>query len=384
MYPNISYLIEDLTGLYIPLPIQTFGFCVALAFLFGSYFISLELKRKEKLGLIGSTKVDKIIGQKISNQQILISLLIGFLIGYKLLDAIIHYSDFVNNPQTFILSSRGSLTGGILGSLFSCYRDISNNKKTRLEKPKKITVDVHPHELVGNLIMVAAISGIIGAKIFHNLENIDDFIKDPINQILSFSGLTFYGGLIFGVYFVLRYAKKYNLNNFHLFDAFAPSLILAYGIGRMGCHLSGDGDWGIVNLNPKPELLNFLPDWMWSYNYPNNVINAGIPIEGCTGNFCMQLAEPVYPTPFYEIILSLLIFSLLWKLRKKISTPGLLFSIYLFLNGLERFFIEKIRVNTEYQILGGITQAEIISSMLMLTSIVLALHVTRKINFFYK
>ena len=98
----------------------------------------------------------------------------------------------------------------------------------------------------------------------------------------------------------------------------------------------------------------------------------------------MQLAEPVYPTPFYEIILSLLIFSLLWKLRKKISTPGLLFSIYLFLNGLERFFIEKIRVNTEYQILGGITQAEIISSMLMLTSIVLALHVTRKINFFYK
>ena len=98
----------------------------------------------------------------------------------------------------------------------------------------------------------------------------------------------------------------------------------------------------------------------------------------------MQLAEPVYPTPFYEIILSLLILSLLWKLRKKISTPWLLFSIYLFFNGLERFFIEKIRVNTEYQILGGITQAEIISSMLMLTSIVLALHVTRKINFFYK
>ena len=107
------------------------------SFLFGSIFISIELKRKEKLGLIGSTKVDKIIGQKISNQQILISLLIGFLIGYKLLDAIIHYSDFVNNPQTFILSSRGSLIGGILGSLFSCYRDIRNNKKTRLEKPKK-------------------------------------------------------------------------------------------------------------------------------------------------------------------------------------------------------------------------------------------------------
>ena len=62
--------------------------------------------------------------------------------------------------------------------------------------------------------MVAAISGIIGAKIFHNLENIDDFIKDPINQILSFSGLTFYGGLIFGVYFVLRYAKNITLITF--------------------------------------------------------------------------------------------------------------------------------------------------------------------------
>ena len=146
--------------------------------------------------------------------------------------------------------------------------------------------------------------------------------------------------------------------------------MLAYGVGRIGCQMSGDGDWGIDNLAPKPEWMSFLPDWMWSYTFPHNVINAGVPIEGCTGKFCMELANPVWPTAFYEVIMSLAIFGILWAMRKHIKVPGALFFIYLAFNGVERFFIEKIRINSEYNILGGITQAEIISFSLILTAII--------------
>ena len=369
MYPTISHLIEDLFGVYIPLPIQTFGFWVAMAFLAAAFIISTELKRKESEGLLSAIKVKEIIGEKLKTQEILSSLIGGFIIGFKGAECILHYSDLVANPQDFILSSRGNLFGGIIFALISIYLKWQENRKTRLEKPKEIHKTVHPFELVGNMTMIAAISGVIGAKIFHNLENIDTFLNDPIGQLISFSGLTFYGGLIAGSLSVIWYAKKYHINIRHLIDSAAPALILAYGVGRIGCQMSGDGDWGVDNLYPKPEWMSFLPDWMWSYNFPHNVINAGIPIEGCTGKFCMQLANPVWPTAFYEVIMSLMIFGILWAIRKHIKIPGALFFIYLVFNGVERFFIEKIRINTEYNILGGITQAEIISFFLILIGI---------------
>ena len=83
------------------------------------------------------------------------------------------------------------------------------------------------------MTMVAAISGVIGAKIFHNLENIDIFLLDRIGQLISFSGLTFYGGLIAGAASVIWYAKKYNINIKHLIDSAAPGLMLAYGLAEL-------------------------------------------------------------------------------------------------------------------------------------------------------
>jgi prolipoprotein diacylglyceryltransferase len=370
MYPTISHLLFDLFGINIPLPIQTFGFWVAVAFIFASWVISNELKRKEKEGFLSSTKVNEIIGESLTTSEIISSLLTGFFIGFKFIEALFHYTDLVNNPQDFILSTRGNLLGGILIAAISFYLNWTENNKTKLAIPKTIEKTVHPFELVGNMTMIAAISGIIGAKIFHNLENMDAFLADPIGQLISFSGLTFYGGLIAGAVSVIWYANKYKINTKHLIDSAAPGLMLAYGVGRIGCQMSGDGDWGIDNLAPKPEWMSFLPDWMWSYTFPHNVINAGVPIEGCTGNFCMELANPVWPTAFYEVIMSLAIFGILWAMRKRIKVPGTLFFIYLAFNGVERFFIEKIRINTEYNILGGITQAEIISFCLVLTGII--------------
>lgn len=369
MYPTISHLIYDLFGVNIPLPIQTFGFFVALAFLAAAFTLSTELKRKESEGFLSTIKVKETIGKGLSIYDVFNSIFIGFLLGFKGFEALFHYSDLVANPQSFMLSTRGNLLGGVVIATISIYLKWKEKTKTRLEIPKEIEKTVHPFELAGNMTMIAAISGIIGAKIFHNLENIDSFLLDPIGQLLSFSGLTFYGGLIAGAISVIWYARKYNISIKHLIDSAAPGLMLAYGVGRIGCQMSGDGDWGIDNLSPKPEWMSFLPDWMWSYTFPHNVINAGIPIEGCTGNFCMELANPVWPTAFYEVIMSIVIFGILWSIRKHIKLPGALFFIYLVFNGVERFFIEKVRINTEYNILGGTTQAEIISFCLIIFGI---------------
>ena len=142
--------------------------------------------------------------------------------------------------------------------------------------------------------------------------------------------------------------------------------MLAYSIGRIGCQVSGDGDWGIISLNPKPDWLSWLPDWAWAYNYPHNVLNEGIQIEGCLWDYCRQLGEGVYPTPLYETFFSLIIFGILWMLRKHVKVAGIIFFLYVFLNGVERFFIEKIRTNPDISLLGmEATQAEYVAGLLI-------------------
>jgi len=282
-----------------------------------------------------------------------------------------------------------------------------------LPKPEEKTIRIYPHERVGDITVYAAIAGFLGAKIFDNLENWDRFIQDPIGNLLSPSGLTFYGGLILAATVIILFARSKKIGIRHLIDSAAPALMIAYAIGRMGCHVSGDGDWGIFNsaytVNAENKIvpgadweyhnalmnggeftrvliaehghldsiphasfkgLSFLPNWFWAYNYPHNVNEVGVAIKDCSGGYCNQLSPPVFPTPLYEIVACTFLFILLWMVRKKITVPGRLFALYLVLNGLERFLIEKIRVNTTYDIWGfHPTQAELISSALMLTGI---------------
>jgi prolipoprotein diacylglyceryltransferase len=189
--------------------------------------------------------------------------------------------------------------------------------------------------------------------------------------------------------------------------------MFAYGWGRVGCQVAGDGDWGIINsafvsdANGGVQLANTansfarsvgenatfyaaqfgslnvphasvkpflgLPNWFFAYTYPHNVNNEGIPLFGCTWDYyCNHLPLPVFPTPLYEIIMCLILFAILWSVRKKFTTPGRMFAVYLIMNGVERFLIEHIRVNTQYHFLGlNPTQAEIISLGLIIAGIFL-------------
>lgn len=371
MYPNLYYAFKDLFGIELTglKLINSFGFFVALCFIISAWALTLELRRKQQQGLFSYTEEKIFIGAPASIMDLILNFLLGFIFGYKIIGAFT-IPDALNDPQAFILSSKGNLMLGILVGLFFAGLKWYEKRKQQLGKPEERIVRIWPHDRVGDLLIYAAGFGFLGAKIFHNLENWNDFAKDPIGALLSFSGLTFYGGLICAGAAIMVYARKIKLPIVHLVDAFAPILMLGYAIGRIGCQVSGDGDWGIANLNPKP--FSWMPDWLWAYQYPHNVVGEGVPIPGCTGPYCNQLVPAVYPTALYEVILCSLIFVLLWSIRKKIKIPGQLFGIYLMFNGMERFLIESIRVNTKYESLPfQPTQAQIISVLLFFIGLLL-------------
>ena len=370
MYPNLYFLIRDIFGIQLSglQLVNTFGFFVALAFVGSGFVLHSELKRKEKLGEFIPIEEEVIVGAPATWGELATSVVFGFLFGYKLLGAFL-IEDALSNPQLFILSSQGSVGAGIGVAALMTYLKWREKDKVKLAVPEKKIYLVWPHDRVGDIVLQAALWGFIGAKIFHNLENLNDFAKDPIGSLIAFSGLTFYGGLIIATIAIIFYIKKYKISVIHFADVMAPTMLFAYAAGRIGCHMSGDGDWGIVNLNPKP--FSWLPDWAWAYQYPHNVVNEGERIAGCFGNYCNQLPLPVYPTTFYEIVGTFVLFLIMWSFRKKVSQPGILTGVYLVFAGVERLLIEQIRVNNKYEFLPfKPTQAELISVFLIIFGIV--------------
>lgn len=376
MYPNFYYIFKDWFGIELEFLkiVNSFGFFVALSFLLAGWVMQMELKRKFKDGILGNGTILKYtIGVPLSKSDYITSAITGFILGFKILPLLFDFSVANGNPQTYLLSLQGNLLYGIfLAAVFVGF-NYWQDKKQRLPEPIEKTKRVDPSYYMGELTLAAFIGGIFGAKLFHILENLSEFNADPMGSIISFSGLTFYGGLIVGGTSVLYLAHKRGIPFLHMLDVGGPAMMLSYGTGRIGCHVSGDGDWGIENTADKPGWMSFLPDWMWKYDYPNNVNSVGVPIPGCNEvDHCMHLDPPVFPTPFYEMIMAITLFFILWSMRKHLKYGGLLFGIYLVFNGLERFLIEKIRVNTIMDFLGmKVTQAEIISSGLVILGIIL-------------
>lgn len=371
MYPNLSYIIHALTG-WGPdnafSIVQTFGLMLAVSFLASGWILSLELKRKGKEGLLHPSVETVTVGSPPSWLDIFWNSLFGFILGFKGIYAWQHSDVFQTDPGSVILSAQGNFLGGLFGLLvFGGFKWWQRYNSKGPGEQKKISI--WPHERVWDIAMIAGISGVAGSKLFSVLEDPQALMEDPMGQIFSGSGLNFLGGLILGFVGVYTYIHLKKLPGIHILDAVAPALVVGYAVGRIGCQLSGDGDWGIVNADPTPAWW-FLPDWIWSFRFPHNVLNEGELIPGCTWEHCHQLAQPVYPTAFYETILGAVILGILWLIRKRIHIAGMLFFIYLLLIATERFFIEKIRVNDKYDVLGmQVTQAEAISVILFLVGL---------------
>lgn len=380
MYPNLYYAFKDLFGVEWTFLrfVNSFGFFVAISFIISAMVLAAELRRKSKEGIFQPTEMQVMVGQPATFADLALNFLLGFLLGYKIVALFILDSSATEDPQAFIFSSLGSWPAGIgLGLFFAAVKWWEKNKQ-KLDKPEKRMVRIWPQDRVGEITIIALVFGLLGAKLFDIFENWSDFLVHPSDYIFSAKGLTFYGGLICAALAIWWYAKKHKIGFWHLNDALSPTMMLAYSLGRIGCQVSGDGDWGIENTAAKP--FSWLPDWMWSYKYPHNVNEVGVPIPGCTDTkFCNELPVGVFPTPFYEIIVCFILFLVLWSLRKRLKIPGTLMALYLMLNGLERFFIEKIRVNTRLDIFGfQPTQAEVISTLLFMSGLILWLWLIKR------
>jgi phosphatidylglycerol:prolipoprotein diacylglycerol transferase len=213
---------------------------------------------------------------------------------------------------------------------------------------KLVVERIAPQDTIYELGTVVTLVGLLGARIFHLLEYADEFRANPWGMIFSRSGFTIFGGLICGTIGGAIYLRWRELPTRRICDVLAPVIMLGYGIGRIGCQLSGDGDWGIpANMALKPE---WLPTWLWAQTFDHNVLGITIPPPG------------VYPTSIYETLMAVVLAGVLWAARKNPFQPGWLFSLYLVLGGLERFAIEPIRVNSIVHFLGiRATQAQMIS-----------------------
>lgn len=236
--------------------------------------------------------------------------------------------------------------------------------KERTEKGRVRTVKASPGVLVWPMMLLAGVTGVLGAKLFHILDNLEDFLLRPAAYLTTFDGMAFWGGFIVAGLTLAWYARRKRLRPAILADAVAPGLILGYGIGRIGCYLAGDGDWGICSsLADKPA---WIPAWLWSETFPRNILGVDLLAE------CGPAYDGVYPTMLYEFAMASVLAAVLWAVRKHPFRHGWLFCLYLVLAGVQRFTIELIRVNVVWFEIGGLgfTQAMIISVIMVVAGVV--------------
>jgi len=211
-------------------------------------------------------------------------------------------------------------------------------------------------------IAVPCVAGIIGARLYHVLETPRELFADPWGQLFSRYGLAWFGGLIAGAAAWIFLSRRHRIPLLVSLDAGSPAAALGYGIGRLGCFLSGDGDYGM------PTRLQ----WPFGMAFPNGLVP--------TTQTCVALGWPancrVYPTPLLEFVSALVIGWFLWRLGRRelhrhsaSTSAGLIFSAYLILTGLVRFLVEFIRINPRSFL--GMTNAQVASLISIFAGVLL-------------
>ncbi|MGA2571738.1 MAG: prolipoprotein diacylglyceryl transferase family protein [Terracidiphilus sp.] len=201
------------------------------------------------------------------------------------------------------------------------------------------------------MVAIALVAGVVGSKIWHVLDSLDEFRAGGWGVLWDNAGFAWYGGLVFGISALVLMGWRAKIGGLRILDLTAPAAAIGYGVGRIGCFLSGDGCYGIV-IRPIHLLGHtFHP---WGMAFPHGI---------------EPIMAPVYPTPLYELVAGLLIGSWLWWRLGKPHATGVIVGQYLALSGIARFLVEFIRRNPK--VLWGLSNAQLASAGAVLVGIAL-------------
>jgi len=204
---------------------------------------------------------------------------------------------------------------------------------------RRLTELGKPPDWAYEMVFAALIGGLLGARLYWVLGHTSEVGGDFVGNVFGGSGLVWYGGALGGAAGVLLWAHRKGMFNVHLLDLCSPALAMGYAVGRIGCQVSGDGDYGTAT------------DLPWGMAYPDGVVAT---------------TETVHPTPIYETLTMGLGAWLLWRLRDELR-PGVLFAWYLVLSGGERFLVEFVRRNDP--VVAGLTEAQLFSMVMALAGV---------------
>ncbi|HTO95391.1 MAG TPA: prolipoprotein diacylglyceryl transferase [Bacteroidota bacterium] len=208
-------------------------------------------------------------------------------------------------------------------------------------------------EIASTITILAVIFGIAGAKILFLIEEWSIFIRNPVGEAFSPGGLTWYGGFVLGMTAVTVYIRRKKIPFLKIWDGLAMGLIIAYGVSRLGCHLSGDGDYGF------PTSLPWGTDYSRGTLPPSRAFAIFPEIASRYPGGIVPDNTPCHPTPVYELLLGVAGFVVLWNLRKRPWPDGKMFMVYLMMSTVFRFSVEFLRLNP--RLLWGLSEAQLIA-----------------------